>query len=489
MNNNKFEKFFKTKVSPIVGASILVLSLAGCPSKTFANTKKNTSYTSSKLDNYVDIPNYYKSFLYSYFGTTDIELKDLYAIKNLTIVASDEDLSWLNYCSSLRKMNMLLSRKDEKDLFLEIKNLKSLEEITLSPISSGYNFDEKSFSFLLNCPNLKSINLSGFEFIDEEFINKLDTVTDFTITLNSNINSFTVNSNIDFTKLKNLKKLKFVNVGLYNAAIYLDNDDLSKLNEKNVSVDFSGDFTIDELKKVNDELNDMVKDLNISSKMSEQDKFNSILEYVLLQLNYNQESLKLQESGENTNSINATMYIDGYLYAIFNKDSAICGNYAALFQALANRIGIKSYFMTSNVHAWNLVNINDEYYYVDSTRLDNLVVEVDNKKGMFIDFYQSGDERYKDVPWYMEQVLDAKRDDTAHSHVPNSFPSFLNIESGFNTSSCINNGVFNSVSSYDITDKKFLIGKKFFIDSETLICILLSFGLAKKLGNYSRKKK
>ena len=94
-------------------------------------------------------------------------------------------------------------------------------------------------------------------------------------------------------------------------------------------------------------------------------------------------------------------------------DTAICGNYTAMVEALSDRLGNPkdSFYMTSNTHAWNLMNIDGELYYVDSTWLDNFELVSTSK-------IRSGDG--EQVSWYMESpnTLDIFVLDPSGTHVP-----------------------------------------------------------------------
>ena len=50
-----------------------------------------------------------------------------------------------------------------------------------------------------------------------------------------------------------------------------------------------------------------------------------------------------------------------------NSEYIICGNFAALFSALANQYDIPSMVVMSEKHAWNLAYIDDVLYKVDPT--------------------------------------------------------------------------------------------------------------------------
>ena len=89
------------------------------------------------------------------------------------------------------------------------------------------------------------------------------------------------------------------------------------------------------------------------------------------------------------------------MYFALNSDEGICINYSCLWQALANRAGIKSYQLYSDAHTWNI--INDEFY-IDSTFIDNgaivkLVDEQNNAKLANVEdstsqeFFEEGNEK------------------------------------------------------------------------------------------------
>jgi hypothetical protein len=51
-------------------------------------------------------------------------------------------------------------------------------------------------------------------------------------------------------------------------------------------------------------------------------------------------------------------------------NSPVCAGYTAAFQYYANRLGINATKMSSGVHAWNLLELDGEYYYMDVTWID-----------------------------------------------------------------------------------------------------------------------
>lgn len=54
-------------------------------------------------------------------------------------------------------------------------------------------------------------------------------------------------------------------------------------------------------------------------------------------------------------------------YSVFTKDYTVCAGYAKAFEMLMNGAGVDTMAVTSDDHAWNIVNINDSWYHMDCT--------------------------------------------------------------------------------------------------------------------------
>ena len=62
------------------------------------------------------------------------------------------------------------------------------------------------------------------------------------------------------------------------------------------------------------------------------------------------------------------------------KNLTVCNGYACLFEAVMNRIGIECAFTAGDHHAWNVIHLHGNWYYVD-------VTSDDNAKGTLYKFY------------------------------------------------------------------------------------------------------
>lgn len=64
-------------------------------------------------------------------------------------------------------------------------------------------------------------------------------------------------------------------------------------------------------------------------------------------------------------------YQKGSLYDALVTGNSVCSGYASAFQVIMEKLGVESYIIAGEIdgvgHAWNAVNIDGNYYYVDTT--------------------------------------------------------------------------------------------------------------------------
>ena len=352
-----------------------------------------------------------------------LEEKDNYNASDLNnllffslMIEEDSNLSWLKYCNNLEELMISYGEKvNSMNTTSTIEGLENLKKLSVCSYKNFDEFNEVSYGFLKNCKNLKELDLNGV-YVDSNFLEELTSLE--VLRIGDNI----INYNIDFSKLPNLKEVEFYNLNEYDLATYLDYQTIQKLNNRRVSISTSG-IDFDEVMDINYELNKILYDIGVTNIDSDKDKLNAILSYILDKLSYDvQVHNNLQNSTSDKNLV-YSFYNNGYLDGALNGNSSICGNYASLFQALASRLGMKSYFLTSDYHAWNLVMIDNEYYYVDPTYLDGVSIDLDNdgKLDVASDIIKSGNG--SKLEWYMKNPLEV----TDEYHNPNNMPLHIEI--------------------------------------------------------------
>lgn len=55
------------------------------------------------------------------------------------------------------------------------------------------------------------------------------------------------------------------------------------------------------------------------------------------------------------------------IYGVFINKKAVCAGYAKAMQYLLNMFGVECVYVTNDEHAWNLVNLEGDYYFIDVT--------------------------------------------------------------------------------------------------------------------------
>lgn len=204
---------------------------------------------------------------------------------------------------------------------LKLKNPSILEKLY---ITSDVMLDMNN---LANCTNLKEI----------------------TILMSSNIK----NAHI----LGTLPVLEKIFIDEY-AAIWLDRETLNKLPLPEEDKILVGDL----INQIDSIANTLVPNKNISEK----EKINKITLYLLEKLNYDYDAISApDETDDRVETYNVYP-----LSTSLEGDLGICINYSAMFQALSNRVGLDTYQVFNDVHAWNATKIDGEYKGYDLTYLE-----------------------------------------------------------------------------------------------------------------------
>ena len=126
----------------------------------------------------------------------------------------------------------------------------------------------------------------------------------------------------------------------------------------NIFYDVSYLSSLEQEEKVDEEVSNLLKSLDLSNKTDYQ-KVKAIYDYISSNVTYDHDNLN-----DESYSLKYTAYA-----ALINK-TAVCQGYASLFYRLALDAGVDTRVISGEAggpHAWNIVKLNGKYYNLDST--------------------------------------------------------------------------------------------------------------------------
>lgn len=486
----------KLKAS-LIGTTIALSLFSGSVEAEAKNESEIAQEQSIEDTKRAEIPTYYSDTIGRYLGKDQLTQEDLKSIKEITdwpiMVRDNESLSWLNNCENLEKISFGLYNLEDTSMFQDIKELPNLKSINFnSIIESEYTISKEDFDFLTKSKNLETIDLACAN-VEEGFIESITNLKTL------KVSSEMPNLKFDYKKLTFLDNLEFTGEDPYNVATNLTMDEYNTLVENGVNVTFDSEEIKNKFLEVNQELENIVKSLDVTKDSSDQEKLDAILIYTLDHLTYDEEVSEKLGTGENIDELTRSFYKGGNLYGALEKDSAICGNYAALVSALASRLDLNTEYLISPTHSWNLVEIEGQQYYVDATWLESQTEAdpVTTKEGdMIITKYNkiNAAEKIKEgetdeINWYMEDPTEIETLDSSGQHDALNISSTITIKPIEEVSNIVPE---EQKTKKDTTNNKFEISvgpKTFVIAGGALIGIALGLGGAVAISKNKNKNK
>ena len=173
--------------------------------------------------------------------------------------------------------------------------------------------------------------------------------------------------------LPNLKRI--VGLEVNNSTMY--SDELVKYCDEN---GIEHPFT-EKSKMIKEEISRITSEI-ITPEMTDEEKVESITRFVIDHMEYTKEALDLRNL---TEDLLIKTWGENLYYSLF-EGQGVCDGYEKLTHALLQEAGVNSYALTSDIHIWELVEINGQYYVLDTTRLDSYL----EKNDMTIDDVKPG---------------------------------------------------------------------------------------------------
>ena len=257
---------------------------------------------------------------------------------------------------------------------------------------------------LKNPSILEKLYITSDVMLDMNNLKSCINLKELTIIMSSNIK----NAHI----LRALPSLETIYIDEY-AAIWLDMETLQSLPLPEEDKLIVGDI----ISKLDSVANTLVPDKNISEK----EKINRITLYLLEKIDYDYDSVVAPDETDDR----VGKYNCNPITLALESDLGICINYSCMFQALSNRVGLDTYQIFNDVHAWNATKVDGEYKGYDVTYLElGPIIKIDNVNQLgkienttIEEVFKKGQE---DKLYYYEFDLDAMIDD---NHIADYTPS------------------------------------------------------------------
>lgn len=395
----------------------------------------SSTSVSSDVSTDVDIPDEYLSALQTCLpngmSIDKITKSDLEKLDFLYLMLDENSpsLDFLKYCKNMKSLSINLRCDGNMcNALSTINSLENLSEVGIYSLDKNYTLNSSDLDFVNSSSNLEKISISNCDLAPgvEENINKAK-IFDY------RMDDYSRSVDIDFSKLTNLNQLNLSGNEPYSIAVYLNSNEYNTLIKNGVDIVFDSDEDKNKYLDASGKLDSIVSNLDVNEDSSDKEKLDAILVYTLENLEYDKGvSQALMNNDPDVASIANGFYEDGELYGALYRDSAICGNYGALVEALSDRLSSpeKSTMINSSNHLWNLMDIDGESYYVDATWLDQQstieFVQSEENPGVMEGVSVSAADEIKSgktdmLEWYMENPNPeyiATIDNEKESHIP-----------------------------------------------------------------------
>ena len=262
------------------------------------------------------------------------------------------------YLSSMENAPILLtSDKNLKDINKDYISEKQMDTILLGGQTSiGNNVFE---AIKVELGLLEGINPS----IDPSKPGIIETIEDLKLAMKEEFKANNENFTLEFPRGLTPKDIEEINTiskdGSYETSSVRFNYRYAT-GEGPIDIEFNVEYqnTIEEEAFIEKEINRIVKTI-IKPGMNDFQKVRAVNDYIVNNTRYSEDTVKTPHSP----------------YALLKEGKGVCQAYAITAYRLLDKLGIENYYLTGDanngsgdvLHAWNLVNVDGEYYHLDTT--------------------------------------------------------------------------------------------------------------------------
>lgn len=396
----------------------------------------------------VDIPECYRFHVAGIIGKEEnepITIKDLESITDeyfrINLREDSSSLDFLKYCKNATNLTLYGMVNDTTILQTvpDLPNIKTLYLATTINDSDigletpdNLTVNSRDFAFLNKMTNLEELEIYGYS-VEPGVIERLSSLKKLSIYTDGNYD-------LDFSKLTFLNELSFRHEQIYTIAKDFTLEDYKTLTNSGVKLDFN-EYELQKFYEINKKIANIIDETGITRESTDQEKLDAILIYVLDNLEYDEEVAQSIANNVEHRDLSTSFYEEGLLYGALEKETSICGNYAALVDALARRVDLPTYYARSNNHAWNIVEVEGDSYYVDPTWLDGESIYtsttteevIDGKKYITTSYIPTFSQELiknnntKELEWYMADPTDYNDEEQHESHDVTNVPTYIKL--------------------------------------------------------------
>jgi len=255
------------------------------------------------------------------FGDTVYNLYDKYVIKHNYKIISNNNILKQNDYHNISFSNII----KETDNYI-VNNKEELINIYYTAVNKGYN----NLTFYCSSTYNNCMN----------DINNLDSV------------------NGNFSIINQL-------VNVYNTYSSIES---SYFNNKRVDINIKKRYTEEDIKKINNRIDDIINETNINNYTDIRDKIKLFHDYLINSNTYDQEM---------ANNAKSDYHSDTAIGPLF-EGKAVCSGYSDAMSLFLDKIKVKNIRISTDKHVWNGVYLDNNWYHLDLTWDDPVVSDGSN---------------------------------------------------------------------------------------------------------------
>ena len=349
----------------------------------------------------------------------------------------------LEYLSLFKNLKKIRISFDSLDIINNLPYNTNIEEIEISNHNNNKKLiiDKNNINKIMQAfPNVKKIDFYHNIIFEP---GSLESLSNYNIEIiNLSLNESDFNFDIDFSKLSFLKKLKFNYARAYDLAISFNSFEYNSLVSNGTEVEFGNDNTKKQYLDICKKIDDIISKIGFNDNMTLHEKIDKTIIYILENYKYDEDVKTLLRNDPNAEIDDDKFSKNGFLYGCLESDTQICINYAAMMEAILDRVSNPddSYLLTSYSHAWNLIKENNKIYYYDLTWMDQLDDEsrysivdshIYSNHDLIVDGY--GEKAPQYIKWYKKSIdLKDESESSKKDHTPDYVPKYMDIENYYN---------------------------------------------------------